>query len=368
MTRVTITRKIDVRAAVPSWRSGMAQWEWKELTGSSMNGVNPTVLPIGNTGPSSRVNTWTCFTANPATSVVYSAANGGHSDYSGNEVVALDMSADSPSWSIIRQPTPAASVLSDTTSYADGRPPSAHGYWSVHFVPSRGRIFRFGNLGSWPTGNSPAGTHAFDIAANDWDGAGSYPNTAWTHVTPYVYSGQAQDASTENVYWINSGVPSLRRFNASVGTFSTLATIPNVNDDVGYYRPMAYDHTRGLLLLIGDHYSPSSGGKVWTNDGGSGVWANFTFTGTDVSTLAGQNRAGAHYNETLDRIVVKASAGATVYLVHPATKSIVAQATTGGTPPDPAQGVFGRFNYLPNLGGYAYYPTYTGNVWFLATE
>lgn len=368
--RTTITRKLDIRQSgvTPAWRVGMAAWEWKEITGSSMSGVNPTVMPAGNTGPSSRIDAWCGLAADPVTNILYSAANGGHQDYSGNEVVTIDLSADAPTWQIILQPTAAASVVADAASYADGRPPSAHTYYSLHVVKARNRVFRFGNSESWQNALGPAGVNAFDILAGDWDGAGSSPNTAWASAQPAGHGGQAQDLTTEDVYWIHGSGASLRRFNAGTGTQSTLASISGVNSDVNDVRPMVYDHTRGRLLMIGDAYRPTIGGRVWTNNGGSGSWATFDFSGAFAATLAAPNHAGAHFNETLDRVVVKTGSGAQILTVNPTTYATAAQATTGGTPPNAVKGVYGRFLYLPLLGGYAYYPAYSGNVWFLATE
>jgi hypothetical protein len=369
-TGLNATPVWSVAPSRPVWRQGMTQWEWKEIAGSSMNGVNPTVLPSGNTGPSSRISTWQSLIVDDRSGRVWSAANGGHGDYAGNEVVALDLRSAAPSWSMVRQPSPSSTYTNDLSHFTDGRPNPVHTYFDGHYIGrlgAAGKLMKVSGGFHWPNGTGPVATDGFDLATGDWDGAGTYPNTFWP--SPLVgesTTGVAQDSFTGDIYYAGTGA-TLRRFNAATGTFSAHAVVPGVNSDFGIYRPFVYDHTRGKLFVLGDAYSPSTGGRVWTNNGGSGTWATFTFTGVSTA-FAGANAFGAAFVARLDRIVAKSTAGATIHLVDPATNAVTTQATTGGTPPNPVNGVFGRFKYVPSLGGCVYYPLYSGNVWFLATE
>jgi hypothetical protein len=363
-----------VKPRVPAWRRTMAQWQWKELSGSSMSvtAAQPTVTPAGASGPASRINTWTGLACDPASGRLWSAANGGHGDYAGNEVVYMDLWQDSPTWAIIRQPTPAAQVTANTAFYSDGRPTSGHNYFSAFYVPAQNRVFRFGSGFRWSDGSSSDATYAFNVASGDWDGAGTDQNTnpAWAAAGSLTKGGHGQDAYTGDVYFVGSAAGgSFRRFNALAGTFSTLASVPGVNNDYASQRAFAYDHNRGRLMVMGDAYSATTGGRLWTNNGGTGTWSTFSFSS---SAMAGANGFGADYDPALDRVVVKTNTGAEVLLVNPATFAITAQATTGGTPPNPVSGsrvgVFGLFRKVTALGGYVYYPLYSGQVWFLATE
>ena len=66
---------------------------------------------------------WTSFVVDTRTSKVYSVANGGHSDYSGNEVDVLDIEREQPTWSQILAPTSGSNYTACSEYYADGRSP-----------------------------------------------------------------------------------------------------------------------------------------------------------------------------------------------------------------------------------------------------
>lgn len=356
----------------PAWRQGMVAWEWVELTGTTMNGTNATVAPSGSTGPSSRINTWSPLVVDRVANRIYCAANGGHGDYAGNEVLQLDLSVDAPgAWTFLRQPTPSADVqdaAGATTHYLDGRCPSSHGYYSGWHVPNLGKIVKIGAGATWQTANGQSAAYAFDLGDGDWDGAGTYPNTSWA--SPSLsngYAGQAQDQSTGDIYFPGPSSGGMRRFNASDSSYTSLAAIGGVNADFGYYRALAYDHTRGKLLLCGDAYLDADEGRVWTDNGSTGSWATVTFTG-ESTAFDGAHGFGGEFCEPVDAYIIKTATGDQVLSVDPVTWEITEQSTTGGgSIPNATNKVFGRFKYMPLLRGFFYYPAYTSNVWFLAT-
>src|SRR5262249_43275709 len=76
---------------LPAWVSALPTGQWFEIPGTAMSSVEPNPAPPGGSGPASKVIAWTGFVVDIRDSKVYSVANGGHNDYSGNEVDALDL-------------------------------------------------------------------------------------------------------------------------------------------------------------------------------------------------------------------------------------------------------------------------------------
>src|SRR5690606_36906719 len=109
---------------------------------------------------SARIDAWNGLAADTRTSRLFSAANGGHADYSGNEVYEIDLSVDAPKWRMLRAPTPEEFiVISNQTKgiyhdyYLDGRPSSTHTYYALNFISTRNAIFKFGAGSLWGSGN-----------------------------------------------------------------------------------------------------------------------------------------------------------------------------------------------------------------------
>ncbi len=357
-------------APVPAWRVGQAVNEWREISGTSMSLAVPTVAPSGH--PGGRVDAWTSMAVDSAGGRVWSPANGGHSDYAGNEVVLLNLMADAPAWSIIRQPTPAASYTWDQQFYLDGRPSSSHTYYANHYIPQLNKLMRLDDGSTWGSG-SGGGTipHSFNLDTNDWDGAGTYPNTYWPTASGMAdpgKSGTAIDRSTGDIYFMGPAADQLSRFNASTLGFDRLA-YNGTGSQVFYYRPAVFDHTRGRLMYFSSPYTAAGVGKAWLKS--TNTWSNVTFTGA-AATAIGAEGSGADYCDGSDRFIVKAMTGATVYAVHPTTFEAVALTTTGGIPPDAITnnryGIFGSFKYVAALGGFIHIPTHAANAWFLRTH
>ena len=89
-------------ATWPAWRKALSRWQWKQIPGTDLSTVVPSPAVPG--APSTRIDAWNGLAADTRTNRLYSAANGGHADYSGNEVVELDLSGESAAWRMLRVP------------------------------------------------------------------------------------------------------------------------------------------------------------------------------------------------------------------------------------------------------------------------
>lgn len=359
MTRAVATFKINVLdgSARPAWRNSMSQWQWKRLTGTAaFSGVTPTVKPEGSY--SARLNAWNGFCAKDAS--VYIAGMGGHADYAGNEAYKLDLSAATPAWVLLNQPTPAAQVLYESSYYADGRPTSTHLYYALFTVGNE--LLRTDAGSVWGTGNkSDKECVAFSLSTNDWRPDGTYPDAPGDG--SYAWA-RCIDPRDETIYF--AGYANLHKRNPLTGAWTQLARWPE-NGSATYYRPGVVDTTRNRILFVGNGYVPANGSLLY--DIASGTMSAVTMSGVSVSQVVGPDGNTAWYLPATDRFIVKTKVAGNVYIIHPTTFECAPLSVTGVGPTDDSyNGVFNKFVYVPQLGGFYYQAIHDADGWFLASE
>mgnify|MGYP001037410722 CR=1 FL=1 len=355
----------------PAWRLTMSRWQWKQLNGTDLSSVVPDPAVPGD--PRGRIDAWNGLAADTRTSRLFAAANGGHADYSGNEVYEIDLSVDSPRWRMLRAPTPAADILGSNKSkgifndyYRDGRPASTHTYYALQFLATRNAIFKFGSGSLWGTGNEANWkTDAFSLSNNDWQPAGTWPDVVPGSRVGVIAASTCKNPATDEVY---IAAPSnLRRFNPASGVFEVLTGWLD-NSTAVYARACAYDTARNRVVFFGDAYRPPNGGLVY--DVASNTLSRISFSGDGAAEIAEKDSYHfAWYEPKIGKFLVKTNLGDHLYAVDPETFSVTAVGTSSvSTLPNAFNGVHSRWQRLPKLGGYAYYPVYGSGVWFLAIE
>ena len=354
-------------ATWPAWRKALSRWQWKQIPGTDLSTVVPSPAVPG--ALSARIDAWNGLAADTRTNRLYSAANGGHADYSGNEVVELDLSGETAAWRMLRAAAAAASIAaSDYTKgafydyYLDGRPASTHTYYALQFIASRNAIFKFGAGSLWGTGNeSNWKTDAFSIASGDWHAAGTWPDAAPRGGA--TGAPVCKNPNTEEVYVATPA--GLKRFDPSSGAYTSVAAWPE-NSTAVYARACAVDPARNRVVFFGDAYRVPAGGLVY--DVASNAMSRISFSGA-AGDITAQNYHYAWYEAKIGRFLLKTASSDKVYSIDPDTYAVAQVSTTGGASvPDAANGVQSRWQRLPNLGGYAYYPRSGSGIWFLAVE
>lgn len=348
----------------------MKAWEWKRLPNSDLHD-QPHRFDQGGTLQGA-IEAWNGLAGDIVKNRLYSAANGGHADYSGNEVYELDLASEAPSWKLLREPTPMSLVRKSPDDghfpyYLDGRPASTHTYYYIQFISLRQSIFKFGAGSLWGNGNA-SDTHidSFSIPLNDWLPEGAWPKSG-TGGGPD--RPVCKDFSTENIYIALSG--KYQKFDPVLGTVETVATPLTHNDEV-LGNGCLVDHKRGKVLYFWDYReSRRSGPYGFVLDLTTKKVESITFTGPAAGQMGVPGSYG-YYDPAFDSYIVKNHLVDQVLRVDPVTYAVTAIPTTGGggikTPPR-GGGPYTRFQIFPLLKGYAYYPHEAGaGVWFLATE
>jgi hypothetical protein len=340
---------------LPDWVNVLAIGAWYQIPNTSMQSIEPSPTPLGTTGPSSKVIAWTSFVVDTRTSKVYSAANGGHADYAGNEVDELDLERAQPVWNPRLGPTPNAQITNCTSYYADGRPASRHSYYGVTLNEFNDRIMLFGGAHWCPPGAMHTAISSYNIGANTWNPSTTHPNLPGAFGDVSAYS---RDPSG-NVYVARNF--QFGRWDRSTNTFTALTpggSAPPAGDEA----TSAFDTNRGRILFLGGlandrhYYTPSSN-----------TWTQITLTGPNAADVSGARGAATVYVEAIDRFLIRfGGSGTTVFQVDPVTFAVTTFATTGGAlVPSTQNGPYNKFLYVPRLRGCVYVPSYSGNVWFL---
>jgi hypothetical protein len=343
---------------MPAWRQGQTVGEWRQIASSALSSAPRAVAVGGNTGPQSKVIAWTSFTIDTRDSSVYSVANGGHSDYAGNEVNRVRLLDGAPTWTEPRPSTPSSQTTQSTAYYADGRPTSRHTYYGAIMNESRNRAMVLGGA-QWGNGFMLSTMDGFNLGSNDWDAASSYPN-APSEFTAAGGSAVTQNRATGDIYVFASYA--VARWSSASNTWTRLLT--NVAT-YGQYAASAMDTKRNHILVVGGQ----------TNDRGlydmaSNTMSNVTFTGPNAADMTGDTGNGMVYDPGLDVYLLrKAGAGNTIYRINAQTLYVdTLPNTNGASIPGATNGVWNRFLYVPQLKGIIYFPSYDGNAWFIRTS
>jgi hypothetical protein len=300
---------------------------------------------------------WTSFVVDTRTSKVYSVANGGHQDYSGNEVDVLDLERDQPVWSEILPPTPSSQVTNCTAYYSDDRPAARHTYYGVTFNELDDRFMLFTGAGSCDSGAAISSISSYNIGANTYSPSTTHGSVTSETTAPTVTF--TANPSTGDVYSVGEGATA--KWTRSTNTFANLSPGGAPPND-GYGAMAAFDTSRGRAFFLGGR---SSIHHIYTPS--SNTFAQVTLSGANASNVSGAVAGAMTYVAAIDRFLIRlGGAAGTVYQVDPSTFAVTSFTTTGGASvPATQNGPYNKFLYVPRLRGAVYVPSYSGNAWFL---
>jgi hypothetical protein len=343
-------------------------WHWHAIPNTQLSSVDPTPRPLGNTGPSSKIDTWCGATLKRSGSVYMLGAAGGHADYAGNEVNALALNVDTPRWVQLRAPTPNSQIINGTQFYVDLRPSSTHTYYATQFIDSLNRMVVFASPGvQGPFPSAPGGfaytgekrSFSFNVGAGDWDSP--------DYIARFPGSGDftaclcVKHQSTGDVYYSRNYGDGWYKWTAATNSWSKLSNTSRAP----WYAGVALDPRRNRILTVGGYNA--NGPEVYNL---SGTKQSVTFGGLGGSVLAADQYPGALYDEVLDRFLVFRNSGGSirVYMVTPDTWSVSQPAMTGTAPSSRTNGIQNAAQYVPELRGFVLANKHNGNVYFMRTS
>lgn len=309
-----------------------------ELPNTKIRSVLPSTPQTGN--PVNIVQAWSGATVDTKRNRLL-VWGGGHSDYWGNEVYALDLST--LSIKRIIDPSPVTSQSNCSSALPDGTPVSRHTYGGLTYIGHADRMFATGGSMA-PCGSADMATWTYDFTALKWQKvlSGSSLTLSYGFMAAY-------DALTKNVF-----VKDRSDFYSYSLETNKYTKLNSSTQDVSLYFSAALDTKRRKFVMVGD-----------------GVVRVIDLATNQMSTMATSNAPGAlsqsspgiAYDPVADRIVVW-SGGSNVYALNMDTKVWTQVATNPGpTSAAPSEGTFGRWAYIPQYGVFVLVNNIDQNAW-----
>jgi hypothetical protein len=314
---------------------------------------NTAIAPLCPTGPAGVCNAviaaWNSGVADTRRNrLVFTG--GGHSDYSGNEVYALDL----VNLQMLRLTSPDPLVSCSEAGPA-GNPNSRHTYWGVSYVASADKMYMHGgDLYATNTGTcTSVATWLFDFASLSWARQDPVNGTPTTQDCCNYITASAYDPGTDSVYYVDDAY--LWGYKAQTNTQTQL----HYTYGLDYHLNAVVDPGRELFLVFG-------GGQVWQADLTASVpsLSDIASQTTGCDVLRNTPYPGLAY-DTVQRAIVGWVGGSSVIVYDPATKSCTTQTFAGGPGAAQPDGTFGRWQYFPSLGVFALVNDWQQDAWTL---
>jgi len=343
----------------PAWRDAMP------TVGTAYqipNTANMSGLAVSNY----QVNVWNGFAAGAHD--WYAALNGGHGDVN-NKVIRIDLSQDVPTWVLLHNGSALADIpppipgndYGSGPYNLDGLPASRHTYFHTHVVASRNRVMAFVGRGyNW--GGAGVATDGYDIAANAWDAAGTWPNCPVPNITILTC---ALDSRTDDIYLGQGG--QFTKWTAATGLFTMLTvTKPGTWQQWAWeYKGSLIDAGRNRWVHLGDtRFGDLLCHLLWIGLGSNVGAIGPVVTGPYPGTAQNYQPIVHDTDNDLYVTIYDNGTSCTIYTIHPDTG--VSAVLASGLP-RPVNGVQSRLTYFQEFGGVAYLPQFSSNIYFVPT-
>jgi hypothetical protein len=266
---------------------------------------------------------------------------GGHNDYYGNEIYALDL--DNEIMERINDPgLPPASGCVEAIA-GGTQPNSRHTYDGIEYMENLDKMFVCGGSLACGDGNFGRWTWTYDFETMKWEKrnpSGPIPRDQPGLLTAY-------DPNTGLIFLHDR--KQLYSYDYATDTYT--ARGPQMGGDLGYHMCATIDTKRKLFVIAG-YDGSAGGGRVYTIDIGPG--SNYQLQQVNTSGgggIIGKINIGVEYDPVGDQVM--AWHGGDAYGLNLGTRQW-ARYSYSGAPSSPSypsnwNSTFGRFRYSPKL-------------------
>src|SRR6266849_8659670 len=275
---------------------------------------------------------------------------GGHTDYYGNEVYALDLNA----LNMKRIIDPTSNPVLCVAQQPDGHPTSRHTYYDLAYIANADKMFSFGGAPACTTGIGSDDTWTLDLPTLTWKRQDPTSGGTKPSGGPGL-AVVAYDPNTNLVFV--EDLSNLYSFNLSTNTYMMLGSVGGVD----YQLSGVIDPSRKLLFLIGGP------GQLWAINiapGSNYALQDWSSQASSCLPLRSTVYPGLAF-DTKQNLVVGWVGGNSVYLFNPSTKSCMTQTFSGGPGSAQPNGTNGRFAYFPALNLFAVVNDWQQNAYTL---
>jgi hypothetical protein len=321
----------------PAWIEALAPGQWQVLPNTKIRSVLPPTPQQGD--PRSIVLAWSGGTVDTVKSRLL-VWGGGHSDYWGNELYALDIGTKKIKR--ITDPSPDTPKSNCRSALPDGQPVSRHTYGGMAYIAHAKRLFQV-NGSLVPCGYQEPATWTYD-----------FPQKKWHLMIPdFALHGfgtmAVYDAQTKQVF-VKDNVD----FYAYTLETNKYRKLNTTEQFVDYHLSAAIDSKRRQFVMIGD--------GVQVIDLATNKMTTMATTNAP-KFVTSQQSPGIAYDPVADRIVAW-HGGSKVHALNMDTGAWTQVATNAGpTAAAPYQGTFGRWGYVPEYGVFALVNDIDQNAW-----
>jgi hypothetical protein len=322
---------------------------WYQIPNTTLAPVCSTDQNIqGSTGCSAVISAWSGGIADTKRNrlVIW---GGGHSDYYGNELYALDLNT----LSMLRLNNPSDPAGSCTAAAPDGKPTSRHTYNGLAYISDLDSMYVLGGALACSTGEDSNDTWILNLGTLQWTRKDPTNSGAGNGITS-TYDGKyaAYDPVGKLVYandafnfW--SYDPNANKYtNLNTGSLGIAGGATGEIDPV-----------RRLFIVFG------RGVAVGLNLT-TGTVNDWSSTASGCSALINNDYPGIAYDSSRG-LMVGWVGGNTVYEFNPDTKACNAVTWPNGPGAAQANGTYGRFRYFPALNVFAVINDWQENAYTL---
>jgi hypothetical protein len=278
---------------------------------------------------------------------------GGHGDYFGNEIYALDLTT--LSLKRLNEPSPQRGCVE---ALSDGKPNSRHTYDGLVYLEKSDRIYMYGGALACSGGGSDGiisrATWILNPASLAWERKD--PLTGGPAADPSCcdYIGAADyDPESDSVLMTTAGV--LYRYRLDSNTYTRLSTA-----SIDYHETAIVDRTARRMFIFG-------GGQLWSYDLSRASGAeleDWTGSVTGCGQLISAAYPGLAWDSSAQRIVGWAG-GSSVYFFDSAARACTVRSFPNGPGAALQNGTYKRFAYFPALGAFALVNDWNQNAFAL---
>jgi hypothetical protein len=331
---------------------------WYQIPNTTLSPNCPNDASIqGATGCQAVINAWGGAAADTVRNRMY-IWGGGHTDYYGNEVYALDLNA----LTMTRIINPVSNPSLCAEAQSNGTPSSRHTYDNLAYVPPIGssgdNMFSWSGAPACGTGIGSNGTWNLHI-----------PTLTWTNETGSVSGGHpdgtgglgevAYDPNT-NLVFIGDTY-SIWTYNTQTNTYTQV----NNNAPTDYHMSSVVDPVHKLFILMGGGGSPGGGMQVVNIASGSDyALQDWTSSVSGCSALTSAGYPGLAFDSAQNKVVGWVG-GDSVIVFDPSAKTCTTVTYSGGPGSAQGNGTNGRFAYFPLLNLFAVVNDWQENAYTL---
>jgi hypothetical protein len=272
---------------------------------------------------------------------------GGHNDYYGNELYALDL--NQLSMTRLNDPSPlypGPPPLPCKAAMPDGKPNARHTYGGLTYIAHADRMYVFGGIVACTNGGGSDDTWTLDLNTQKWSSMdphkGQHPRT----IIGVVMSDY--DPNTKLVFMQN--LRDFYSYNYDTNSYSRLQFDQR---DVSYHMSAVIDPQRKLFIMFGGQWEDNGGVKVIS----IGPHSNYQVQDWNAQVKGCEAIRNSAYPglayDPVQHAIVGWSGGNSVYVFNPDTKTCTPLTFPNGPAEPQRNGTHGRFRYFEKLDVFA---------------